>query len=136
MSIALGVVGTLALAPLVLWDVRPELFPATAHALLGTIPLATIALLYVLHQHLRRAGRGELARAALVAAAFLFWAANQLWADRPMATLLNDIAIAGFVLDLVLAMVQQPSPSSLPAPAGCAPAAEPPSRAERWDDGP
>jgi len=114
-SLGLGLVAALALAPLALWEVRPELFPAGAHALLGAIPLASIALVYLLHQRLRRAAPGELARAVLLAAAFLFWAANQLWADRPMATLLNDIAIAGFVVDLVLAIVQ-PSAASLAAP--------------------
>jgi hypothetical protein len=46
--------------------------------------------------------RGELAKSGALAAAFLFWAANQLWPDLPQATLFNDIAVALFVIDVVL----------------------------------
>lgn len=99
----------MTLVPLVAWEVWPRWFPATAHAVVAAIPLAAIALLYLLHQRLQRAGRAQIARAALVALAFLFWAANQLWWDRPSATLFNDIAIAAFVVDLVLGMIQRPS---------------------------
>lgn len=135
-SLALGVTGGMALVPLLVWDAWPNLFPSSAHTLLGSIPLATIALLYLLHQHSRRAARGELARAALVAAAFLFWAANQLWADRPLATLFNDVAIAAFVLDLILAIVQPSSASSLAVVDPHPPAVEPAARrAARPSDG-
>ena len=34
----------------------------------------------------------------MLAVAFLFWAANQLWPDLPQATPFNDIAIVLFVL--------------------------------------
>jgi hypothetical protein len=47
----------------------------------------------------------------MLAAAFLCWAANQLWPDRREATLLNDIAIALFVLDVFLVMAGWPAAS-------------------------
>jgi hypothetical protein len=39
---------------------------------------------------------------------FLFWAGNQLWPGSHHATLLNDIAIALFVLDVFLVIVGWP----------------------------
>ena len=54
----------------------------------------------------------EFIKAILLAVAFLFWAANQLWPDLRQTTLFNDIAIAHFVLDvfLVIAGWQATSP--------------------------
>jgi uncharacterized membrane protein len=53
----------------------------------------------------------EVVKAIMLAVAFLFWAANQLWPDLPQATLFNDIAIAFFVLDVFLVMVGWPATS-------------------------
>ena len=53
----------------------------------------------------------EVVKAALLAIAFLFWAANQLWPDIPQATFFNDIAIALFVLDVFLVMIGWPGSS-------------------------
>jgi hypothetical protein len=50
----------------------------------------------------------EFVKAIVLAAAFLFWAANQLWPDLRQATLFNDIAIALFVLDVLLVMIGWP----------------------------
>ncbi len=47
----------------------------------------------------------------MLAVAFLFWAANQLWPNLPQATLFNDVAIALFVLDVFLVMVGWPASS-------------------------
>jgi hypothetical protein len=44
-----------------------------------------------------------------VALAFLFWAANQVCADVAIATVLNDIAIALFVLDVALVVAGWPA---------------------------
>jgi hypothetical protein len=46
-----------------------------------------------------------------VAGAFLNWAANQLWPDLREATFFNDIAIALFVLDVILVMIGWPTTS-------------------------
>ena len=86
---------------LLLWDVLPGLFPAGAHEFLAAFPLAMIAC--VVYEAVRRPARSELVKAILLACAFLFWAANQLWPASHQATLFNDIAIALFVFDVFLA---------------------------------
>ena len=46
-------------------------------------------------------------RAIVLAAAFLFWAANQFWPDSLQATLFNDLAVALFVIDAWLTMMAE-----------------------------
>jgi hypothetical protein len=50
-----------------------------------------------------------LCKAALLAAAFGAWSANQLWPTIPQATALNDLAIALFVLDVFLVILGWPA---------------------------
>jgi hypothetical protein len=78
------------------------------HDLLGAGPLALIAFAYLLHQTVLRPAPKEVLKTILVAAAFLFWAANQIWADPFQAMVLNDVAIALFVLDVFLVIVGWP----------------------------
>lgn len=99
-------------APLLVRDIYPHLFPGHAHDLLGALPLTLIAIAYLTYQGVRSPNRLELAKALLLAAAFLFWAANQLLSDLPQATLFNDIAIGLFVLDVFLVIVGGPVGSS------------------------
>jgi len=111
-----GGIALISLVVLVVWDVAPSLFPVRAHEFLGAFPLAAIAFAYLAHQAILRPGRKDLVKAVLLAVAFLFWAANQLWPDLPQATLFNDLAIALFVLDVFLTMIGWPSghPEQLP----------------------
>jgi hypothetical protein len=44
----------------------------------------------------------------ILASAFLFWAANQAWPMLHQATLFNDLAIALFVVDVLLSMKGRP----------------------------
>jgi hypothetical protein len=88
---------------LLVWDVLPGLFPAGAHEFLAAFPLAMIACACLVYEAVRRPARSELVKAILLACAFLFWAANQLWPASHQATLFNDIAIALFVFDVFLA---------------------------------
>jgi len=88
---------------LLVWDVLPGLFPARAHEFLAAFPLAMIACACLAYEAVRRPARSELIKAILLACAFLFWAANQLWPASHQATLFNDIAIALFVFDVFLA---------------------------------
>ncbi|MGO9835864.1 MAG: hypothetical protein ACLP1X_16805 [Polyangiaceae bacterium] len=101
----LGVTALTAVALLIAWEVSPRLFPAKAHEFLAALPLALVAFGYFAHKASHKPTRSELVEAALFATAFLFWAANQFWADRAPAALFNDIAIALFVLDAFLVMV-------------------------------
>ncbi len=108
---ALGVITLAAVCVLFVWDARPQWFPVGAHALLGAISLTMIALAYLAYQVLHRPPVKELAKAILLAVAFFFWAANQMWPALPQATLFNDIAIALFVFDVFLVMIGWPSTS-------------------------
>ena len=63
-----------------------------------------IACACLIHEVIRRPSRSEVVKAILLALAFLFWSANQLWPALRQATLFNDIAIGLFVFDVFLAM--------------------------------
>lgn len=108
LPVILGVITLGGVALLLVWDANPGIFPRGAHDVLGAFPSAMIAVAYLLYQGVRRPGRMEMAKAILLAVAFMFWAANQFWPDAPQATLFNDIAIALFVLDVFLVIVGWP----------------------------
>ena len=92
-------------------DAWPKLFPAEARDLLGALPLVFIAVAYLAYEFVRRPGNAELFKATLLALAFLFWAGNQFWSASKWAPLMNDLAIALFVLDVFFVMVGWPSNS-------------------------
>jgi hypothetical protein len=96
---------------LFVWDAFPRLFPAASHEFLAAFSLAMIAVAYLVYQVAHRPTRAEFAKAAMLAVAFLFWAANQFWPNSRQATLFNDIAIALFVLDVFLVMAGWPAAS-------------------------
>jgi hypothetical protein len=93
------------------WDAAPQRFPVRAHDVLGAFPLAMIAVAYIVYQIAHRPPAREFLKAIMLAVAFLFWAANQLWPDYRLSTLFNDIAIALFVLDVFLVIVGWPASS-------------------------
>ena len=109
--LVLGVVTLTSVGALLAWNVNPKFFPTRAHDFLAAFPLAMIAIAYLLYQSARRPPAKEFFKAILLAVAFLFWAANQLWPDLPQATLFNDFAIALFVLDVFLVIVGWPRTS-------------------------
>jgi len=109
--VGLGVVTLAGVAALLVWDARPGLFPAGAHDVLGAFPLAMIAVAYLVYQMVRRPAWTEALKAALLAVAFLLWAANQYWPQARAATALNDGAIGLFVLDVFLVIVGWPASS-------------------------
>jgi hypothetical protein len=106
--VVLCVVTLVSVGVLLVWDVLPGLFPSRAHDFLAAIPLALIAGVCLVYEAVRRPSRSELVKASLLACAFLFWSANQLWPTLRQATLFNDIAIALFVFDVFLAMIGRP----------------------------
>jgi hypothetical protein len=94
-------------APLLIWNLIPQRFPARAHEGLAALPLALIATSQFLHQLGRRPRRRQLLQAALLSTGFLLWAATQLWPDSPHALRLNDLAILLFVSDLFLGITSR-----------------------------
>jgi hypothetical protein len=91
--------------------ILPERFPVTAHDFLAEFPLAMIAVTYLVYQSAHRPPVREWVKAILLAAAFLLWAANQLWPNWQKATLFNDMAIGLFVLDVFLVIIGWPATS-------------------------
>jgi integral membrane sensor domain MASE1 len=103
-----GLLALLALVPLLFWYALPDAFPSRAHGPLAALPLALAALVGLIPAVRGGRTRAEWAKAVVLAAAFLFWAANQLVPEGTLATVLNDVAVALFVVDVFLAI---PSPS-------------------------
>jgi hypothetical protein len=109
--VILGVVTLIGVGVLLSWDFFPAPFPARSHDWLGAFPLAMIAIAYVGYQTAHRPPFREFVKAVMLAAAFVFWAANQLWPEARRSVLWNDIAIALFVLDVFLVMIGWPATS-------------------------
>ena len=111
LPVILGIVTLAGVGALLVWDAAPQLFPAGSHDFLASYSLAMIAIAYLVYQIVHRPAGREFAKAVMLAVAFLFWAANQLWPEVRQATLFNDIAIALFVLDVFLVMIGWPPTS-------------------------
>jgi RsiW-degrading membrane proteinase PrsW (M82 family) len=110
--LVLGIVTLAAVVLLFAEDAVPRLLPAGSHEVLAAFSLAMIACAYVVFQLAHRRPVAELVKTILLAAAFLFWAANQLWPSLPQASRFNDIAIGLFVLDVFFAIAGWPAGSS------------------------
>jgi hypothetical protein len=89
-------------------DASDRLFPAGAHKFFAALPLVLIAVAQVVDQAGRRASRAEWVKTSLLAFGFLFWAANQLCPDFRLAMVLNDVAIAAFILDAFVVIIGWP----------------------------
>ncbi len=111
LAAVLGIVTLASVVVLFVWNAAPRFFPARTHDFVGAFSLAMIAVAYLVYQSARRPPAQEFAKVLMLAAAFLFWAANQLWPNARCAVLLNDIAIALFVLDVFLVIIGWPPTS-------------------------
>src|SRR5450631_3867742 len=111
LPVALGVITFISIVLLFAWDANSNLFSGHLHAVLEAFSLAGIAVAYPLYQSAHRPQRAEWIKAIMLAVAFLFWAANQIWPDPKQALLFNDFAIALFVLDIFLVMIGWPKAS-------------------------
>ena len=110
--LVLGIVTLAGVVLLFAEDAVPRLFPAGSHEVLAAFSLAMIALAYMVFQLMHRRPLAELVKTILLVAAFLFWAANQLWPNLPQASLFNDIAIGLFVLDVFFVIAGWPAGSN------------------------
>jgi hypothetical protein len=111
LAVILGILTLADVGVLFVWDAFPQIFPSRSHDFLAAFSLAMIAFAYLIYQIAHRPSGKEFAKAFMLAAAFLFWAANQFWPDSHQATLFNDVAIALFVLDVFLVMIGWPPTS-------------------------
>lgn len=109
--VLLGVITMACVALLLASDAFPWFLPAGMHGFVEATPLALIAMVYLLYQSVHRPPPREWIKAILLAAAFLFWSANQCWPNPHQATIFNDIAIALFVLDVFLVIIGWPAAS-------------------------
>jgi len=81
--------------------------PPAWHAFLSSLPLGLAGFSYALLQfHLAPPTRTLLKR-LLLAATFIIWAIDQLLPAGPLATLLGDLVIATYVLDLFWLIQEQ-----------------------------
>ncbi len=111
LSVILGALTLCAAGLVLLGDALPRLLSGKAHDIFAAIPLALIAVAYLIYQAAHRPPWREWTKAIMLAFAFFSWAANQVWPNPHQAVIFNDMAIALFVLDVFLVMVGW-SPSS------------------------
>jgi hypothetical protein len=87
--------------------------PNRLHAYLSSIPLATAGIGYATLQWRELRGepqRGKLFKRLLLAATFVIWAVDQLLPSGRLATIVGDVVIAAYVLDLSWLSEEQASP--------------------------
>lgn len=100
LSVVAAVAAVVLAIGLLVADAIPGTLGSESHGLVSAVPLALVALAYLLHQPSRRPSAGQAVKAALLCAAFLLWAAAQVRPSLPV--MVNDAAIALFVTDLAL----------------------------------
>jgi len=106
-SVTLAIFALAGSGILFIWDALPQRFPGTVHAFLAALPLAMIAVAYLIYQGAGRRPVRERIKTAVLATAFLFWAANQLWPDLRQAIIFNDIAVGLFIVDVFLVITSR-----------------------------
>jgi|GEM_PF-1426368 hypothetical protein len=109
---AFGVLTLISVGVLLARDAIPHLFAADPRDFVAALPLVLMATTHVVYRALRRGSPVEWAKTTLLALAFFFWATNLLCADRGLARLFNDVAIAAFILDAFLVIVDWPPGST------------------------
>jgi len=93
MVIALAFAGLLLLSNL-------PFISNTLHSYLSSIPLAIAGIGYAILQLRAGTSRGTLFKRLLLAATFVIWAVDQLLPSGRLATVVGDMVIAAYVLDL------------------------------------
>jgi hypothetical protein len=84
--------------------------PSSLHFYLSALPLALAGAGYALLQVFLKPPRSILFKRLLLAATFLMWAIDQLLPPGRAATVLGDVVIAAYVLDLYWLAQEQISP--------------------------
>lgn len=89
-------------AVLLVLDVSGDFRESDARRVVSALPLIAIALACLAFHATWTPEPLDLLKRVLLSAAFLLWAANQLFPTAGWAPVANDLAIALFVLDLAL----------------------------------
>jgi len=100
MTLAIAMGGLLLLS-----DV--PLFADRFHVYLSSLPLAMAGIGYAILQLLTRPPLEKLLKRLLLAATFMLWAIDQLLPAGKVATVIGDIVIAAYVLDLYWLIQEQ-----------------------------
>jgi hypothetical protein len=103
MTIALACAGLLLLSDLPFASGR-------LHIYLSSIPLAIAGIGYAILQLRLGPPRGTLLKRLLLAVTFVLWAADQLLPPGRVATVIGDVVIAAYVLDLFWLSQEQTTP--------------------------
>lgn len=74
---------------------------ARAHAWLSSLALALAGVAYTVLQIHLRPSRRTLVRRLLLAGTFLLWSIDQLLPSGRLATVIGDVVVSAFVLDLL-----------------------------------
>jgi hypothetical protein len=102
LSGGLAVLALLSCAALLLFDGAPHLLSRLTHAPVSAAPLLLIGLAYLGLQPLVRPRPLELLKRMLLGTAFILWGIDHLLPVGPLATVLGDVVIVLYVLDLGL----------------------------------
>ena len=86
------------------------------HAWLSALPLALAGLAFALLQLRLKPDRVTLAKRLLLAAAFIFWAIDQLLPPGRLATFIGDAVISAYVIDLYWMMQDLAESATSPTP--------------------
>ena len=81
--------------------------PGGIHSYLSAVPLALAGIGYAMLQIRAKPGRSTLLKRLLLAATFITWAVDQLLPQGRMATVIGDVVIAAYVLDLYWLVQEQ-----------------------------
>jgi len=77
------------------------------HVWLSSLPLALAGAAYVILQIRLRPTRWTLLKRLFLAGTFLLWAVDQLLPPGPLATVIGDIVVSAYVLDLFWIIQEQ-----------------------------
>ena len=92
--------------------------PARLHTILSSLPLALAGIAYAILQFRVRPSRMTLLKRLLLAATFIIWAIDQLLHAGYLATVIGDVVVAAYVLDLYWLIQEQISGVNSPSDCG------------------
>jgi hypothetical protein len=95
-----------------------SVIPTRLHGYLSSLPLAIAGIGYATLQLRVRPPLGTLLKRLLLAATFMIWAIDQLLPAGWLATLIGDVVIAAYVLDLYWLIQEQVSAVNSSSDAG------------------